>query len=164
MQGVPESNHNLGIIFSAVSLQEIEYRITGDLHFLMPVLGLMSNSSSNPCPFCPRVRSKVGGVAKWAEGEVSLRTLGDLQIDYSGWYSEGEVTSTAATKKWNSVTGPVLVMGQGDTFDTVVLGGKVIPGSLHLLLAANNLFNRCEVTCWPEVKQVREDIYIVIYF
>ena len=70
VQGVPESNHNLGIIFSVVSLQEIKYRITGDLHFLMPVLGLMSKSSSNPCLFCPRVRSKVGGVAKWAEGEV----------------------------------------------------------------------------------------------
>ena len=55
VQGIPESNHNLRIIFSAVSLQEIKYRITGDLHFLMPVLGLMSTSSSNPCPFCPRV-------------------------------------------------------------------------------------------------------------
>ena len=103
-------------------------------------------------------------MAKWAEGEVSLRTLEDLHTDYSGWYIEGELTGTAATKKWNSVTGPVLVMGQGDTFDTLVLGHKVIPGSLHLLLAANKLFDRCKVTCWSEVKQVREDISIVIYF
>ena len=102
-------------------------------------------------------------MAKWAEGEVSLRTLGDLHTDYSGWYIEGELTGTAATKKWNSMTGPVLVMGQGDTFDTVVLGGKVIPGSLHLLLAANDLFNRCEATSWSEVKEVKENISIVIY-
>ena len=76
----------------------LQSKLTGDLHFLLPCLGLMSNSSSNPCPFCSRVRSKVGGALKWAEGEVALRTLGDLHKDYAGWYGEGGKHMTAATK------------------------------------------------------------------
>ena len=83
VQGVPESNHNLDIIFSAVSIQLLRFKLTGDLHFIMPCLGCMSNSSSNPCPFCPLVRSNVGGVLRWEEKEVELRTMGDLHTDYS---------------------------------------------------------------------------------
>ena len=159
VQGVPMCNHNLGIIFSTISFQMLQFKLTGDLHFLMLCLGLMSNSSSNPYPFCPRVRYKVGGALKWAEGEVALRTLGDLHKDYAGWYGEGGKHVTAATKKWNSVTSPVLIMGEKDTMDMNVLGDKVIPGSLHLLLAVNDLLNRCEQTCWPDVKRVLLELF-----
>ena len=38
------------ISFSAVGLHKLRYRITGDLHFLMPCFGLMDCGSSNPCP------------------------------------------------------------------------------------------------------------------
>ena len=137
----------------------LQFKLTGDLHFLMLCLGLMSNSSSNPCPFCPGVRSKVGRALKWDEGEVALRTLGDLHKDYAGWYGEGGKHVTAATKKWNSVTNPVLIMEEKDTMDMNLLGDKVNPGSLHLLLAVNDLLNRCEQTCWPDVKRALLELF-----
>ena len=144
--------------YRAVNIAVLRFILTGDFHFLMPCLGLMNCSSSNPCPFCPRVRSKVGGVAKWQEGEVEPRTLSSLHTNYAGWVLEGEVQTTAQTRRWTSVTSPFLVEGEGDTWDMKVLD-KVVPGSLHLFLAANDLINHLEKDSWKDVKQVLKDLF-----
>ena len=160
VQGVPESNINLEIIYSSVSVCQLSFKLTGDLHFVMPSLGLMSCSSSNPCPYCTQLRTKDGGgPARW-NGEGVLRTLGSLQEDYAGWVTEGQLKGAQHTRKWNSVTDPVLVMGKGDTWNMTVLD-KVIPGSLHLLLALNDVFNYMEKTCWKEIKEVIQEVFKV---
>ena len=60
--------------------------------------------------------------------------------------TDRELKGAQHTRKWNSVTEPVLVMGEGDTWNMTVLD-KVIQGSLHLLLALNDLFNYMEKIC-----------------
>ena len=61
VQGVPESNINLEIIYSSLYLCRLSFKLTGDLHFIMPSLELMNCSSSNPCPYCTQQRTKDGG-------------------------------------------------------------------------------------------------------
>ena len=124
----------------------------------MPCLGLMSNASSNPCPYCPLQHSKVGGKAKWEEDQVELHTLGSLNINYSGWFFDGQKEGSRYTHKWKSVNGPLLIEGLGDTMETIVLN-KCTPGSLHLLLSVNDLINQMEVTCWKEVKDALYQLF-----
>lgn len=146
------------MFFRSVNIGALNFRLTGDFHFLMPSLGLMSCSSSNPCPFCCRARTTVGGVKRWEEGEVEPRTMGNLNANYLAWVMEGEVQTTTQTKKWKSVTSPLLVEGEGDTWDMLVID-KVVPGSLHLYLATNDVFNHMEKHCWREVKAVLKELF-----
>ena len=75
---VKESPYNLGIIFEAIKLTTLQFRLTGDFAFFMPTAGLHKGcSSTHPCPLCDQERSKVGGKgARWLEGPVTLRTFG----------------------------------------------------------------------------------------
>ena len=157
---VPETAYNLETIFSAIKIKNLKFRFTGDFAFFMPSLGLLKGCSScNPCPYCDQERSKEGGgKARWVEGtDTNLRTFGSLLGNYAAWSLDGERTEAAQTKKWKSVTGPVLVMGQGDKQDTFILD-KVVPGPLHLYLSVNEMINNCEKTCWPLLKSVLAEI------
>ena len=108
-------------LFRAVELSRLPFKITGDLHFIMPCFGLLGCSSSNPCVYCPRERRRLGGVAKWEEGDVELRTLGSLNQNYADWFEEGQRDGAQFTRKFKSVAGPILVEGAGDSFSTLVL-------------------------------------------
>ena len=66
------------------------------------------------------------------------------------WTLEGENDSESRTKRFKSVTGPLLVFGVEDTHDMLILD-KVVPGPLHLYLSFNEVNNHCEKTCWLEV-------------
>ena len=57
------------------------------------------------------------------------------------------------------VTSPLLVEGEEDTWDLLVIN-KVVPGSLHLYLATNDLFNHMEKHCW-ELKPVLKDFFVI---
>ena len=124
----------------------------------MPCFGLLGCGSSNPCLYCPRERRKVGGVAKWEEGEVELRTIGSLNVNYAGWYEEGQRDGAQFTRKFKSVALPLLVEGVGDGFDSLVLD-KAPPCALHLFLATNDLLNHLERNHWPELKGVLLNLY-----
>ena len=53
---VAEIHYNLQIIFEAISIQSIPFKLTGDFSFLMPILGLIKGCGScNPSPFCTKV-------------------------------------------------------------------------------------------------------------
>ena len=67
------------ICYRAVDLSSLKFKVTGDLHFLMPLFGLMGCGSSNPCLYCPLERRKVGGKAAWEARQVELRTVGSLE-------------------------------------------------------------------------------------
>ena len=56
------------------------------------------------------------------------------------------------------MTEPVLVMGEGDTWNMTVMD-KVILRSLHLLVALNDVLNYMEKTCWKDIKQVILDVF-----
>ena len=45
VQGVPESNINLEIIYSSVSICRLSFKLTGDLHFVMPSQELIISKS-----------------------------------------------------------------------------------------------------------------------
>ena len=94
------------------------------------MLGLMSCSSSNPCVYCNRQRSKVDGVLKWAEeveglveeeSKWELRTFASLNMNYAGWVDEGRLVRAVHTRKWKSVNTEPLVEGAGYNWDKLVL-------------------------------------------
>ena len=157
---VQENGYNLDTILKAIKIDQLKFKLTGDFAFFMPCLGLLKGcGSSNPCPICDQERSKEGGDgAKWVDqADVNLRTFGSLCGNFLSWTMEGERSEAVHTKKWKSVTGPVLIMGVGDTHETLVLD-KLVPGPLHLYLSANELINHCEKKCWPELKSVIETV------
>ena len=155
---IPENAHNLQLIFAALKLCELHFKLTGDFSFFMPCFGLCKGcGAANPCPLCDQERSKVGGgKARWVEGEVSLRSFQSLCQNHLGWVKGGRKSSAAQTKKWKSVTGEVLVKGAGDTEDMLIMD-KIIPGPLHLYLSANEVINFCEGSDWKEIKAVLEE-------
>ena len=72
------------------------------------------------------------------------------------WTLEGENNSAAQTKRFKSVIEPLLVFGEEDSHDMLVLD-KVVPGPLHLYLGCNEVINHSEKTCWSKVKDVLSD-------
>ena len=158
MHTVSQQLGNYDHLFRAVELSRLPFKITGDLHFIMPCFGLLGCSSSNPCVYCPRERRRIGGVAKWEEGDVELRTLGSLNQNYADWFEEGQRDGAQFTRKFKSVAGPILVEGAGDSFSTLVLD-KAPPCALHLFLATNDCFNHLQRNHWPDFKVVLLNLY-----
>ena len=109
---VQENAYNLEMIFNVLKINQLEYKLTGDFAFFMPLFGLVKGCSScNPCPLCDQERSKVGGGgAKWVTGgDINLRSFGSLLGNYLAWTLEGERVEAVHTKKWKSVTGQAQV-------------------------------------------------------
>ena len=48
---VPETYHNLGVLFKLTSLNEIEYKLSQDLKLTSIVIGITNHSSKCPCPW-----------------------------------------------------------------------------------------------------------------
>ena len=51
---------------------------------------------------------------------MNLRSFGSLLGNFLSWTMEGERTEAVHTKKWKSLTGPVLIMGEGDSSGTLM--------------------------------------------
>ena len=141
---VAETNFNLHIIFKAIYIHIILFKLTGDFSFLMPILGLLKGCGScNPCPICTIVQTRKGTEQKqWLESdEVNLHTIGRLYEDYACWVMEGKKLSAVATHKLNSVCGsPLLPITKGRTYDIYLLT-IVVDGPLHLFLSMNEIIN-----------------------
>ena len=59
---VPESRYNIDLIFDAIKIESISFKLTGDFAFLMPILGLIKGcSGTNPCPLCTQQKTTRGG-------------------------------------------------------------------------------------------------------
>ena len=75
MQEIPETYENVKTILDKLNLQsKFEFRLTADLKLDMIMLGLMSNSSSYPCPYCEIFHDFVGTGAR-------RRTLGRIRYE-----------------------------------------------------------------------------------
>ena len=48
---VPETYHNMGVVFKLTSLNEIEYKLSQDLKLTSIVIGITNHSSKHPCPY-----------------------------------------------------------------------------------------------------------------
>ena len=84
---------------------------------------------------------------------MELRTLGGNQWNWIQWQQEGAKEGAAHTARWASCcASDLLVMGLGDTLDTLVLDKCLMP-SLHLLLSLNTLLKFLN-TWWPALKEV----------
>ena len=155
---VPESHYNIDLIFDAIKIQSISFKLTGDFAFLMPILGLIKGcGGTNPCPLCTQQKTTRGGQgSRWVERpEDCLRTMESLFTNNAGWVMSGEKMSSAMTKMWDGVCGtPLLPFHHGA--ETRVLD-FLVPGPLHLFLSLNEVINFLERTQWPELKQVIQD-------
>ena len=164
---VPESHHNIDLIFTAIGLNKIPFKMTGDFAFLMPICGLVKGcGGTNPCPLCDQRKTNAGGKgSRWVEGEVNLRSLGSIHSNYNSWLAEGQKDSAAATMKWKGVCGSPLLeinKNQGRGSDLSLLD-LIVPGPLHLFLSVNEIINFLQKTMWPEVKEVLRDVVGVQY-
>ena len=140
---IPESAANLKKLIDMIGVNSVPYRVTGDLKFLHPLFGLKGCSSLHPCLFCNQLRQK----GKWSEeDEVQLRTFGSLEEQFNKLPANGQ-TTTAITRKTESVVGPVLVRCEDDLDDKTILAKVGMP-SVHLLLAVNDILNKIVTTCF----------------
>ena len=66
---VPESHHNMSIIFNAIGISKILFKLTGDFAFVMPILGCFKGcAATNPCPICDQLKTKEGGMgSRWQD-------------------------------------------------------------------------------------------------
>ena len=152
---IPESADNLGQILHMVQVNQLDYRLMGDFKFLMPCVCLMPCSSLNPCLFCPQRRD---GKGEWSTDEVHLRTLGGNQWNWMCWVNEGSREGAAHTSKWEScAASDLLVLGKGDSLETLVLD-KIIMPSCHLLLSYNTLL-KAVGKVWPALKGVLYQLF-----
>ena len=131
---IPESPHNLRVIFEIVGINQIVFQICGDLCFLMPCYGLMPCSCSHPCLFCCSRRSK----GKWTEQHTELRTYSSQATQLAGWQAKGSKYTTKWTQAFQSTVGPVLVRSLGEEDSTTFLAKTSMP-TVHLLLVVNDI-------------------------
>ena len=102
----------------------------------------------------------------WKEAEDSrddmLRTYARNEIMYGDWVSAGSVASTLYTSKYESVTGPVLVWGKGDTPSTRILD-KVTPPTVHNLLALNSVLRPHLSNLWQGnlMEDLKDELNII---
>ena len=73
VEGIPEEYENVKTIMARLNLniRKLNYVFTMDVKLMMIVLGLMSASSSFPCPFCE--------ISKDFEGTAPPRTLKSIR-------------------------------------------------------------------------------------
>ena len=138
---IPESSFNIQKMIEAIGINEFPYMVTGDLKFLMPCFGLKGCSSLHPCLLCSKMRRK----GEWLEGG-NLRTFGNLEEQLQklpdGAQQRGHLP-TDVTARTESVVGPVLVRCPADDDDHKTVLAKVGPPTVHLLLAVNDIINKC---------------------
>ena len=71
VEGIPETYANVKTILDKLNLQsKFEFKLTSDLKLDMIILGLMSNSSSYPCPYCEIFHDFVGTARRRTMGRI----------------------------------------------------------------------------------------------
>lgn len=121
-----ESYHNLKYLFQTVDLQSVcsiySYTFAADLKLIMMLLGLQSNSSCHPCPWCDIVHQKLDIKGK-------LRTINSITEQYISW-KEQTASDLSKAKEFFNCTNIPLITGEGDA---PVLK-YVPPPELHLMM------------------------------
>ena len=72
VEGIPETYANLKTIMEKLNLESnsFYFKLTSDLKLDMILLGMMSNSSSFPCPYCEIFHDFIGTARRRTMGRI----------------------------------------------------------------------------------------------
>ena len=145
VEGVPESYQNCQIILEKVDIVQMIFHFAADLKMINIVAGIMTCSSTCPCPFCEAKHVK----GKWEENasKAQLRTFKNIVDHFNEWVESGGAKPKA--KNYANCNNKPLLFNSSDAPDTLML---VIspPPSLHLKLSFNK-FLEVLAKLWPPV-------------
>ena len=122
VKGVPETNHNVKSIMSALNLEDtkLDFCLTTDMKLQNILVGIQSGSAKYPCPYCESARPfDVNGLK---------RTLGRLR-ELAQNFKDSNADKKDAQEYFNAIYEPI-IQGSDDIF---ILDLLPIP-ELHLLL------------------------------
>ena len=147
---IPETYHNLQLIYETLELNAVEHIVSADLKVLNLLCGLQPCSSKHPCCFCT-----------WEAGDDSkktypLRTMGMIRAQNERWESwseaerkKGKQPDRSKLKEFdNCEHRPIFE----DPDDTLVLD-KCPPPQLHIFLGVVNHIIRFLMRVWPQAEE-----------
>ncbi|CAH0551286.1 unnamed protein product [Brassicogethes aeneus] len=120
-----ETYRNIEMLFKVIEIHKIcgicSYTFAADLKLLMIILGLQSNSSCHPCPWCDISNKDLANKGQ-------LRTIENITKCTNQWKEQG--CDLSKTKHFGNCVNIPLVIG--DVFEPIIK--YVAPPELHLLM------------------------------
>ena len=150
---VPETSHNIGILFNLISLNEIDFLLSEDLKLHNVTLGKQSHSSKHPCSYCDGFFDVT--IRRWVKGNDI--TLKSLRSDRKQWMEEGK-GDRSQLQRFNNVENEALV--SFDENEKILV--KIPPPALHVCLIGpvNYIINQLEKV-YPDISKDIERLHIV---
>ena len=130
---IPESIHNVKIMYEKLKMKELRAQHTGDFKMVNISVGVGPCSSKQPCGYCEAC--KVGGFMVYEEGVTKMRTEDNIVKNNTAWKNrKGKFKNDTTAKNFMSCVGVPLFY--------VEEGGLILqwfpPGSLHIRLGLVN--------------------------
>ena len=149
---VPETYHNLGVLFKLTSLNEIKYKLSQDLKLTSIVIGITNHSSKYPCPYGECFKNERTG--QWVRGQD--RTLKNLTENQQKWYNSMAYKrrDRSKLKNYKNVEYKPLIEADEDT----PIIELVPPPPLHLLLLGpvNDIIKKLQQLHPPILKHIEK--------
>ena len=150
---VPESSHNIGILFNLIGIHEIDFILSEDLKLHNITLGKQSHSSKHPCSYCngyfnPKTR-------RWVKGDAI--TLKNLRSDRKRWLEETNGDRNRL-QEFNNVEHGALVFFDENSKILV----HIPPPQLYVCLLGpvNYIVGKLEKVC-PSISKEIERLHVV---
>ena len=150
---VPESSHNIRILFNLLGISEINFILSQDLKLHNITLGKQSHSSKHPCSYCNGFYNNK--IQRWVKGDDL--TLRNLSSDRKQWLRETN-GDRSQLQKFNNVEHEAIVSFDEDSRILV----KIPPPALHVCLLGpvNYIIQQLEKV-YPSVSDEIERLHIV---
>ena len=149
---VPESYHNMGVLFKLTSLNEVEYKLSQDLKLSSIVIGITNHSSKYPCPYGECFKDELTG--QWVKGQD--RTIKNLTENQKKWYQSVAYKKGDRTKLkfFKNVEHKPLIEANEDT----PIIQLIPPPPLHLLLLGpiNDIMRKLQELHPPIIKTIEK--------
>ena len=104
-QGVEENYFNIQKAIAEIELDKIEFKLACDLKCLSLVIGIQSQSSRHPCPYCKASYDSKNGIWSKSRGE---RTFGDNLLNCSKWMDKAGCKLDKSKDYYNCVHPPMI--------------------------------------------------------
>ena len=142
---VPETYHNMGVLFKLTSLNEIQYQLSQDLKLTSIVIGITNYSSKYPCPYGECFKDEKTG--QWVKGQD--RTIRNLTDNQQKWYQSMAYKrrDRSTLKNYNNEDTPIIQI--------------IPPLPLHLLLLGpvNDIIKKLQ-ELYPPIIKIIEKLHI----
>ena len=141
---VPETSHNIRILFNLVGIHEMNFILSEDLKLHNITLGKQSHTSKHPCSYCSGYFDLK--LRRWIKGDPI--TLKSLSNDRRRWLEETD-GDRSRLQEYNNVEHEALVSFDNDT--KILL--KIPPPPLHVCLLGpvNHIIQQMEKV-FPAIK------------